>query len=217
MRMRSSKMRTTRFQARKYLLGAAALVILGAGAAEAESAAARLHTMNVNAPDGSIVQVQYSGEVAPKVEVVPADRVQSAAMPDMADPFAAMDAIAAIMDARMNVMMQQAAMIQAHAARIQQQAAAQDAPSGGSPLVMTGNMTGVMPKGAQVTYYSTSTDANGCTRAVSYSSDGSGSAPKITQAASDRCEAVSPSTRTIPAKVERPAEPPRQAMPATTI
>lgn len=215
MRMRSSKMRTKRFQARKYLLGAAALVILGAGAAEAEAeaAAARLHTMNVNAPDGSIVQVQYSGEVAPKVEVVPADRVQSAAMPDMADPFAAMDAIAAIMDARMNVMMQQAAMMQAHAARMQQQAAAQDAPSGGSPLVMTG----VMPKGAQVTYYSTSTDANGCTRAVSYSSDGSGSAPKITQAASDRCEAVSPSTRTIPAKVERPAEPPRQAMPATTI
>lgn len=211
MRMRSSKMRTKKFQARKYLLGAAALAILGAGAAEAEAeaAAARLHTMNVNAPDGSIVQVQYSGEVAPKVEVVPADRVQSAAMPDMADPFAAMDDIAAIMDARMNVMMQQAAMMQAHAARMQQQ----DAPSGGSPLIMTGDM----PKGAQVTYYSTSTDANGCTRSVSYSSDGSGTAPKITQAASDRCEAVSSSTRTIPATVERPAEPPRQAMPATTI
>ncbi|WP_395330210.1 hypothetical protein WBP06_17255 [Novosphingobium sp. BL-8H] len=205
-----------RMPSKKYLLGAAALALLGAGVAEA--ATAKLHTMNVNAPDGSVVQVQYSGDVAPKVEVVPVDQAQAASMPVMANPFAEMDRISAIMDARMNAMMQQAAMMQAHAAQMQQQAVARgDAQQATPGLVMTGDM----PKGAQVTYYSSSTDANGCTRSVSYSSDGSGAAPKMTQAASDSCEAASPSTKAIPAKAERPVEraveQPRQAVPANTI
>ncbi|MFC0683270.1 hypothetical protein [Novosphingobium clariflavum] len=73
MRMRSNTMRTKKLRARTYLPGAAALVILGAGTAE--SAAARLHAMNVNVPDGSAVQVHYSGNDAPKVEVVPATTI----------------------------------------------------------------------------------------------------------------------------------------------
>ncbi|WP_395392030.1 hypothetical protein WBP07_14285 [Novosphingobium sp. BL-8A] len=205
-----------RMPSKKYLLGAAALAVLGAGVAEA--ATAKLHTMNVNAPDGSVVQVQYSGDVAPRIEVVPADQAQ-AARPVMADPFAEMDRISAIMDARMNAMMQQAAMMQAHAAQMQQQAVAQgDGQQGDGQQGMPGMvMVGDMPKGAHVTYYSSSTDANGCTRSVSYSSDGSGTAPKMTQAASDSCEAVAPSTKAIPAKVEKPVEQPKQAAPANTI
>ena len=200
-----------RMPSKKYLLGAAALVILGAGVAEA--ATAELHTMNVNAPDGSVVQVQYSGDVAPKVEVVPAGQAQAVSTPVMADPFAEMDRISAIMDARMNAMMQQAAMVQAHVAQLQQQAVANGDAQGMPGLVMTGDM----PKGAHVAYYSSSTDANGCTRSVSYSSDGSGAAPKMTQAASDSCEAVTPSTKAIPAKAEKPVEQPKQATPANTI
>lgn len=192
-----------RMPSKKYLLGAAALALLGAGVAEA--ATAQLHTMNVNAPDGSVVQVQYSGDVAPKVEVVPADQMQAASMPAMADPFAEMDRISAIMDARMNAMMQQQAVANGDAAH----GDAQGVPG----LVMTGDM----PKGAQVTYYSSSTDANGCTRSVSYSSDGSGAAPKMTQAASDSCEAVTPSNKAIPAKAEKPVEQPKQPLPANTI
>lgn len=200
------RMPSKKFLAKKYLLGAAALAILGAGVAEA--ATARLHTMNVNAPDGSVVQVQYSGDVAPKVEVVPADQAPAASMPVMANPFAEMDRISAIMDARMNAMMQQAAMMQ-----MQQQAVARGDEKDVPGFVMTGDM----PKGAHVTYYSSSTDANGCTRSVSYSSDGSGAAPKMTQAASDSCEAVTPSTKAIPAKAEKPVERPKQAAPANTI
>lgn len=200
-----------RMPSKRYLLGAAALALLGAGVAEA--ATAKLHTMNVNAPDGSVVQVQYSGDVAPKVEVVPVDQAQASGQV-MADPFAAMDRISAIMDARMNAMMQQAAMMQAHAAQMQQQAVANgDARQGAPSMVMVGDM----PKGAQVTYYSSSTDANGCTRSVSYSSDGSGAEPKMTQAASDSCEAVTPSTKAIPAKAEKPVEQPKQAAPVNTI
>lgn len=118
----------------------------------------------------------------------------------------------------MNAMMHQAAMMQAHAAQMQQQAVANGDAAHGDAGGVTGLvMTGDMPKGAQVTYYSSSTDANGCTRSVSYSSDGSGAAPKMTQAASDSCEAVTPSTKAIPAKAEKPADQPKQATPANTI
>ncbi|TCM18799.1 hypothetical protein EDF56_104333 [Novosphingobium sp. PhB165] len=201
-----------RMPSKTCLFGAAALTLLGAGVAEA--ATAKLHTMNVNAPDGSVVQVQYSGDVAPKVEVVPADAVQAAQMPVMVDPFAQMERISAMMDARMNAMMQQAASMQAHAAQMQQQAVANGTAQQGVPGF---TMVGDMPKGAYVTYYSSTTDAKGCTRSVSYSSDGSGTEPKMTQAASDSCEAVTPSNKAIPAKAEKPVEQPKQALPGQTI
>lgn len=63
-----------------------------------------------------------------------------------------------------------------------------------------------MPKGMHMTYYSSTTDASGCTRTVSYSSDGSDAAPKMTRAASDSCDAVKPNGMAIPAKAEKPAE-----------
>lgn len=201
-----------RMPSKTYLLGAAALAVLGAGVAQA--ATAKLHTMNVSTPDGSVVQVQYAGDVAPRVEMVPVDRAQAASTPVMADPFAEMERISAIMDARMNAMMQQAASMQAHAVQMQQQAVAHGDGQQGMPGMV---MVGDMPQGAHVTYYSSSTDANGCTRSVSYSSDGSGAAPKMTQAASDACEAVAPSDKAIPAKAEKPVEQPKQAVPANTI
>lgn len=85
---------------RKYLLGAAALAVLGAGVAEA--ATAKLHTMKVDAPDGSFVQVQYTGDVAPRVQVVPADSMIPAAFPAAIDPFVEMERVSAMMDARMH-------------------------------------------------------------------------------------------------------------------
>src|SRR5262245_43928283 len=91
-----------RMPPRKYLLGAAVLAVLGAGVAEA--ATAKLHSMRVDAPDGSVVQVQYTGDVAPRVQVVPADAVAPAAMPAIADPFAEMDRVSAAMDAQMQAM-----------------------------------------------------------------------------------------------------------------
>ncbi|WP_159980825.1 MULTISPECIES: hypothetical protein [unclassified Novosphingobium] len=190
-----------RMPQKKYLLGAAALALLGAGVAEA--ATARLHTMNVEAPDGSVVHVQYTGEVAPRVRVVPADAVTPADMPMMGDPFAHMDQISAMMDAQVNAMMQRAALMQ-------QQAAA-NGNAAGAPGFTAASDT---PQGMQMTYYSTSTDANGCTRSVSYNSDGSGEAPKMTQAASDGCDAARPGSQAIPAKAEVPVgqQAPKEAL-----
>ncbi len=153
--------------------------------------------MQVDAPDGSVVHVRYSGDVAPKVEFVPVEAISPADMPVMADSFAHMERISAMMDAQMNAMMQRAAMMQQHAV------AGGSSSTGGVPGF---TVVGDMPQGAHVTYYSSSTDANGCTRSVSYSSDGSGAEPKMTQAASDGCDAAKPQFQAIPAKAEAPVE-----------
>ena len=189
-----------RMPRKKYLFAATALALLGAGVAEA--ATARLHTMKVDAPDGSVVHVQYSGDVAPRVEVVPAEAVTLADMPVMADPFAGMERMPAMMDAQMSAMMQRAALMQQHAAQNG---------TGAPGFVAAGDM----PPGMHMTYYSSSTDANGCTRSVSYASDGSGKAPQMTQAASDGCDAARPGTQAIPAKVEAPA--PQQDAPGRKV
>lgn len=186
-----------RMPPRKYLLGAAALAVLGAGVAEA--ATAKLHSMKLDAPGGSVVEVQYTGDVAPRVEVVPASQADVSVM---ADPFAEMARVSAMMDAHMHAMMQRAAILQQQAAQMQQQAVAHGAAAQAAPGFM---VAGGMPKGMQVTYYSATTDANGCTRSVSYSSDGSGAAPQLTRAASDGCDAVQPNSHAIPAKAEKPA------------
>jgi hypothetical protein len=195
-----------------YLFGAAMLAVLGTGVAEAASAT--LHTMKVAAPDGSVVQVRYSGDVAPRVEVMPADAAIDAAMPAdmpvMADPFAGMERISAIMDAQVSAMMQRAALMQQQAAQMQQHAVANGAVSGAPGLTVVGDM----PQGMHVTYYSSSTDASGCTRSVSYSSDGKGAAPKMTQAASDNCDAAARNPGAVPAKAEKPVEQPAAQAPA---
>ncbi|MCJ2179263.1 hypothetical protein [Novosphingobium album (ex Hu et al. 2023)] len=194
-----------RMPPRKYLLGAAALAVLGAGVAEA--ATAKFHTMKLDAPDGSVVEVHYTGDVAPKVQVVPADQVimPVAMAPVMADPFAEMARVSATMDAQMHAMMQRAALLQRQAAQMQQEAVAHGSDVQAAPGF---TVAGDMPKGMHVTYYSSSTDANGCTRTVSYSSDGSGAAPKLTKASSDACDAAQPKMTAIPAKVEKPAAQP---------
>ncbi|WP_157098614.1 hypothetical protein [Novosphingobium rosa] len=184
----------------KFLIGAAALSLAGACAAQA--ATAKLHTMLVNLPDGSVAQVSYAGDVAPRIAIQPIDARQDAAMPldqanmAMADPFAQMALMSAMMDRQADAMMQQASAMQ--------QAAAHGAVPG---MTMTG--TGKMPEGVQMTYVSTTTDANGCTRTTSYSSDGSQAAPKVTEAASHGCEAkpVAPSG---PAQREAPVSPDRK-------
>ena len=179
---------------RKHLMGAAALAMLGAGAAHA--ATNELHTMKVDAPDGTVVHVQYSGDVAPRVEFVPADEVQRTRMPIMADPFVQMERISAMMDAQMHAMMQRAAVLRQQAALMQQNAIAAGAGTHNPGFTVVGNM----PEGMHVTYYSSTTSADGCTRTVSYSSDGSGASPKVVQAASNTCDAAAPNGATIPVK-----------------
>ncbi len=180
----------------KYCFAGAAVALLGAGVAQA--ATQKIHAMNVATPDGQVVEVRYTGDVAPQVQFVPPMQQVS-----MADPFAEMERISDMMDAQMHAMMQRAAVTQQIA--LQQAALAQQ--SGG--IAQPGfTMTGTLPQGAQVSYFSSSTDANGCTRTVSYSSDGSSAQPKVTQAASDGCQTATSSAPT-PVKAVVPASPPK--------
>ena len=71
-----------RFARTTILAGGAAMLLAGTAAYAAD----KLHTMNVSLPDGSVAQIEYSGDVAPKVSVVPAT-VPIA----YADPFAELD------------------------------------------------------------------------------------------------------------------------------
>lgn len=169
----------------KYSLCVAALSL--AGACVAHAAGPQLHSMLVNLPDGSVAHVQYVGDVAPKVAVEPVRAASGFAV----DPlFADFNAVAAMMDRRAAEMESQA--------RAMMQAASTSVATAGPGVVMAG----AVPKGMHFTYVSTTTDAHGCTRTVSYASDGSGAAPKLTQAASDGCGAVQANPGATPARAE---------------
>src|SRR5512143_1995380 len=98
-----------RFTRKIILAGGATLLVAGTAAMAAE----KLHTMNVALPDGSVAQIQYAGDVAPRVTLQPVDQVPVA----FVDPFAEFDRIAAAMDAQQQAMMQQVAAMQEAAAK----------------------------------------------------------------------------------------------------
>lgn len=176
----------------KFVIGAAALSVAGACAAQA--ATADLHTMLVGLPDGSVAQVQYRGAVPPRIAIQPV-----ADDPEI-DPFAHMAMVSAMMDQQAQAMMQQAALMQ-------RAAMAQAAAGNGAPGVTVADMRN-LPKGVHMTYVSSTTDASGCTRTISYSSEGgTADAPRVTQAASDACSAVKPNAQAVPAKADAPAAP----------
>jgi hypothetical protein len=168
--------------------GAAAI----AGAALATKP--QTHVMNVPLPDGSIVHVEYVGDVAPKVTVDPrvgamdgADAGAFAGMP----PFAGFDRMMADLNRQTQQMVRQA-----------QQMAKQ---SGIMAATVAPNLAayGSMPQGS--TSYSVTTVSNGgksCTRTTEVVSQGVGKAPKVTTNSSGNCDGVS-----LPAAPPPPAPP----------
>ena len=174
-----------RFTRATILAGGAALLLAGTAAVAAD----KLHHMQVALPDGSVAQIDYAGNVAPKVVVEPADAASLVAF----DPFAGFDRIAAQMEAQQQAMMQQIAAMQQAAAQ-----AAHAAP--GQTLVAD------VPAGVHYSYYSSTTDANGCTRTVQYSSDGSRAQPKVTEASSGNCDSIKPSGPVPAAAKPAPAD-----------
>ncbi|MGZ3256324.1 MAG: hypothetical protein ACXU68_06070 [Croceibacterium sp.] len=157
-----------RFARTTILAGGAALLLAGTAAVAAE----KLHTMNVSLPDGSVAQIEYTGDVAPKVAVQPADAVPVA----FVDPFAELDRMAAYMEAQHQAMMQQVAAMEKAAA------------AGGSAAPGMVTVSGNLPAGTHFTYISSTTDANGCTQTVEYSSDGNSQQPKVTRTSAGSCD-----------------------------
>jgi hypothetical protein len=178
------------------LAGAAALFIGSAAVA----ATAELHHMNVALPDGSVAQIEYTGDIAPKVTIAPAAGRQVA----LVDPFAQMDRIMASMEARHRAMM-------AQMAAMQRAAAASPAPplAPGQQLVAAGNAP--QGTGYSMVSVSSSTDANGCTQTVETRSTGNG-APQVTKTSSGACGKAAPKAeRTpLPGEAARPAAAPAQ-------
>jgi hypothetical protein len=153
------------------LAGGAALLVAGTAAAAAE----KLHKMEVALPDGSTAQIEYAGDVAPKVTVEPIEAQQARIA---FDPFAELDRVAYEMQAR-------------HAAMLAQIAALQQAATEGAIAAPGGvTLAGNLPAGAHVSYYSSTTDASGCTQTVQYSSDGSGAEPRVTRASAGNCDSA---------------------------
>jgi hypothetical protein len=175
-----------RFTRTTILAGAAVLLAAGTAAAAAET----LHTMNVALPDGSVAQIEYTGDVAPTVSVAPAAAVPIA----LIDPFAQLERMAAYMEAQHQAMMQQVAAME--------QAAAHTAP--GTPGQMT--VVGDIPAGTHFTYVSSTTDSNGCTQTVQYSSDGGSAQPRVTRTSAGSCDKAT-SDAPVPASAPKPPEP----------
>lgn len=156
-------------------------LLLAAGGAALASG--KLKTMTVDLDDGAVAQIEYAGDVAPKVRILPVQQVAQV------DPFAEMDRMFAEMEARQAQMMQQVA-------EMQRQAAASGAQPG--QVVVSTNM----PAGSTYHYtVTTSTSGKGgtCTQTVEYSSDGKSAEPKVTRASSGQCDAVKQSETPVPA------------------
>lgn len=189
---------------RTTLIAAAATAAL-AGAAIAAKDDHKL--MLVALPDGSVQHIRYQGDVAPQVVIVreaaPISLFEAAFGP--ASPFAEIERISAAMNARADAMMRQAVAMQA------------PAPTG-KGVVMTdaqGQPVGVM----RYSYVSSTTSADGCTRTISYSSDGATAGqPKVINTSSGNCATAGPSPAIAPATVAKPLPvSPTRATPAPRI
>lgn len=183
--------RTFRFA----LLGAAALGLAGTALAAAHD----LHVMNVSLPDGSIAQVQYRGDVAPRVVAVPV----------ATDPFAQMDAMFARMQAQHEAMMRQVAAMQAAAT---QAATGGQSAAPGTVAVSVNGKPVALPAGSSY-FYSVTTTSNGagkdgasCTQTVTMTGGAAGAAPQVQRASSGDCEsAVNRNPAPVPASAPAPA------------
>lgn len=148
-----------------------AIVLAGLGAvgiAGAAVAASRdTHTMNVPLPDGSTARVEYVGNVAPKVTVVPAPMAQ----------FGLFDRSMFDMQRQIDAMIKQVDAM----ARM---------PVAGTPGLNVAAY-GNAPEVAQsVTVVSTSNGAKTCTRTTEVTSQGAGKSPKVVTSVSGDCGAA---------------------------
>ncbi|OCC22771.1 hypothetical protein MB02_15290 [Croceicoccus estronivorus] len=187
---------------------AGVLTVAAAGAAVAASE--HVHVMKVDLPDGGVARIHYTGDVAPKVEFVPAKAgVPAFALPvafsSLDDeaffaPFARMDQIMAQMEQRHRAMMQMVAQMDSQASKARGKAAA----NGTAPVGFV--TTGTLPAGTTMHYsfYSSTNGKNGCTQTVEWRSDGSSKQPQVTRASSGDCDSVKPSTTPKPAAAAKP-------------
>jgi hypothetical protein len=159
------------------LTAAAAAALAGTAVAAAPNS----HVMNVPLPDGSVAQIEYVGNVAPKVTIAPRPMASAAAdawgMPFPS--FAGFDRMIDQMQRQSQQMIQQA-----------QQMSRQ--PNGiAAPYIAS---YANMPAGqTSTTVVSISNNGSTCTRSTEVVSQGPGKAPKVTSSVSGQCAKAPPS------------------------
>lgn len=125
----------------------------------------QIDVLSVQLPGGGVEQIQYTGDVAPRVVLVPAQ--SAVAMPMFAaDPFATLDRISAMMDRQAAAMLQQ---VQAMTA---------------API---GAMPGLPPGASGYSFVSTMSGNGVCTRSVQITYNGANAAPKMVSSTSGNC------------------------------
>lgn len=153
------------------VVGIAAAALAGTAIA----AVPKTHVMNVPLPDGSLIRVEYVGDVAPKVTVEPRPLADAAAPWAMPFPsFAGFDRMMAEMQRRSEEMMRQANQIARQ-------------PPGAAPYIAS---YGDLPAGGtSTTIVSVSNGGGTCTRTTEVVSQGAGKAPRVTSNISGQCGA----------------------------
>jgi len=152
------------------LAGAAALASFGPASAQTP------HVMTVALPGGGVAEIQYTGDVPPKVVIGEAPPAFAAGSPVASffgpdSPFAMVDRISAEMDRQAAAMFRRAEMLSAQA-------------RSGQPLEAAfGNLP---PGGNGYSYISTMTGNGVCTRSVEITSNGNGP-PKVVSHSSGNC------------------------------
>jgi hypothetical protein len=176
------------------LSGVAALAVAGAALAAGRD----MHVMKVGLPDGSIANIEYTGDVAPKVMVAPASSVLPVSMFDAFDtaPFATFDRIAASMDQDMETMIHEIGAFQPTLS------------SRGGKIDLAA--LSKFPLGTvHYQFVTTSDGSSTCSRSVEVTSYGPDRRPKVVSNSSGNCTSKNPAPTTT-----RLDGPPKPAAPA---
>ena len=167
------------------LLTACAVVAL-AGSAAWAAGQSSLHRLTVALPDGGAAQIVYSGDVVPRVVMMPAT------MPN--DPvFAGFEQV----DSQMNRMF--AAMDREMDAAMRQAAAMAAMPSGNSEGLSDAVLRNLPAGGESYSLVSTMSGGKVCTREVRITSRGNGAKPELVSQTSGDCAGAPANIPVVPA------------------
>lgn len=191
---------------RPFALAAAAALVTGL-AVTAYAKAPALHVLRVALPDGGVETIRYTGDVAPRVAIAPAEARVGL------DPFAGAGFDDASSDARSDGGLDHlAAMMDAHLEAMLRGAVPMPAPPGDAAAAADGalEMTALAdaPAGARsVSVSSVTVNGHTCTTRVETIAQGAGHRPKLLgQVSGDGCAATGP--KTAPPRTPAPPAPP---------
>jgi len=184
------------------LLAGVAVAALGFAGAAAPASAQQAHIMTVQLPGGGVAQIEYAGNVAPRVSIgnTPMPFNGLAPLPAFFgpdSPFAQFDRISAAMDREAAAMFREAATMAAEArAEGLSEAAMQSLPPGSRSYSFTTAISG----------------DHVCSESVEITRPGNGGAPQVTRHSSGNCGALlgfggTPGSVDLPNAA--PAPPPR--------